>query len=143
LPPDSARRRIDHELRQIRARLEQAPEADHRAGPRTRSDQLRRERDHRADLEARATDLRAYLTGDHTGSADAVSPGRLVTLRFDGEGGEQEYEITSGHPFDEGTIPLSPFTALGQALAGNRTGSTVTCEENGRLIVVHICAVRD
>ncbi|MEU3560279.1 DUF4011 domain-containing protein [Kitasatospora sp. NPDC006786] len=136
-------RRIDHELSQIRARLEQRILTDHRSGPRTRADQLRRERDQQADLEARAAVLKAYLTGDRTSPADVVSPGRLVTLRFDGEDGEQAYEITSGSPFDEGTLHLSPFTALGKALAGRPAGSTVDYEENGRKLTVHIHRIHD
>ncbi|MFF2747112.1 DUF4011 domain-containing protein [Kitasatospora sp. NPDC058048] len=135
--------RIDHELGQIRTRLEHQASSDHRAGPRARADQLRRERDQQADLAARAAVLKAYLTGDRTAPADVVSPGRVVTLRFDGEGEEQEYEITSGKPLDEGTTQLSPFTALGRALTGSPVGSTVTCDENGRRITVHIRNIRD
>ncbi|MET8629055.1 DUF4011 domain-containing protein [Kitasatospora sp. NPDC004669] len=135
--------RIDHELSQIRARLEQRTSTDHRSGPRTRADQVRRERDHHADLEARAALLKAYLTGDRTAPADVVSPGRVVTLCFDDEDGEQEFEITSGKPFDEGTTQLSPFTALGKALAGHSAGTTVTCDENGRRLAVHIRNIRE
>ncbi|MET8539247.1 DUF4011 domain-containing protein [Kitasatospora sp. NPDC004799] len=135
--------RIDHELGQIRKRLEQESSSDHRDGPRTRADHLRRERDQQADLEARAAVLKAYLAGDRTAPADVVSPGRVVTLCFDGEDEEQEYEITSGKPFDEGSTQLSPFTALGKALTGRPAGITVTCDENGRRIAVHIRKIRD
>ncbi|MFE5584033.1 GreA/GreB family elongation factor [Kitasatospora sp. NPDC056531] len=110
--------------------------------PRTRADQVRRERDRHADLEARAAVLKAYLTGDRTSPADVVSPGRAVTRSFDDEDEEQEFEITSGEPFDEGTTQLSPFTALGKALAGRSTGITVTCGENGRRLAVHIRDIR-
>ncbi|MEV7597056.1 GreA/GreB family elongation factor [Kitasatospora sp. NPDC089797] len=82
-------------------------------------------------------------TGARTAPADVVSPGRVVTLRFDGEDEEQEYEITSGSPFNEGAVQLSPFTALGKALAGRPAGSTVDCKENGRRLVVHIHEIHD
>ncbi|GAA3040851.1 hypothetical protein GCM10020229_60120 [Kitasatospora albolonga] len=138
-----ARQRITHELTQIRAALAEPTSTDHRSGPRARADQLRRDRENRSDLEARATVLRAYLTGDRSAAADVVSPGRLVTLQFDGDDEALEYEITSRRPFEEETDHLSPFTALGKALGNRSAGGSFEYEENGRRHLVHIHKVRD
>ncbi|MFI5527283.1 DUF4011 domain-containing protein [Kitasatospora sp. NPDC051853] len=138
-----ARQRITHELTQIRAALAEPTSTDHRSGPRTRADQSRRDREQRSDLEARATVLRAYLTGDRSAAVGIVSPGRLVTLQFDGDDEAMEYEITSGRTFDEETVHLSPFTALGRALTSRSSGDSVEYEENGRRHLVHVHKVRD
>ncbi|MER7751093.1 DUF4011 domain-containing protein [Kitasatospora sp. NPDC097643] len=140
--PASAEQRIRHELEQLRAELEQqSGTSGHDSRPRARTDQQRRQRGRTEQLEERAALLKAYLTGDRRAAADAVCPGRLVRVDFDGE--QQEYEITSQEPHSADVEKLSPFTPLGQALLGRTAGSRVEYEHDGRRMAVRLLAVRD
>ncbi|MEV6209593.1 DUF4011 domain-containing protein [Kitasatospora sp. NPDC051914] len=139
---ESAEQRIRHELEQLRAELEQQSGVVGRdSRPRARTDQQRRQRGRTEQLEERAALLKAYLTGDRRAAADAVCPGRLVSVDFGGE--EQEYEITSQEPHSADVEKLSPFTPLGQALSGRTAGSRVEYEHDGRRMAVRLLAVRD
>ncbi|MEU2629775.1 DUF4011 domain-containing protein [Kitasatospora sp. NPDC007106] len=140
--PESAEQRIRHELEQLRAELEQQSGPTGRdSRPRARTDQQRKQRGRTEQLEERAALLKAYLTGDRRAAADAVCPGRLVRVDFDGE--QQEYEITSQEPHSTGVEKLSPFTPLGQALSGRTAGSRVEYEHDGRRMAVRLVAVSD
>jgi transcription elongation GreA/GreB family factor/very-short-patch-repair endonuclease len=138
----SAEQRIRHELEQLRAELEQqSGVSGHDSRPRARTDQQRRQRGRTEELEERAALLKAYLTGDRRAAADAVCPGRLVRVAFEGE--QQEYEITSQEPYSADVEKLSPFTPLGQALLGRTAGSHVEYEHDGRRMAVSLLAVSD
>ncbi|WP_073819447.1 AAA domain-containing protein [Kitasatospora sp. CB01950] len=140
--PSSTEQRIRHELEQLRTQLEQQSDpADHNSRPRARTDQQRRQRELTEQLEERAALLKAYLTGDRKAVTGAVCPGRLVQVDFDGE--QETYEITSQEPHTAGIEKLSPFTPLGQALAGRAAGSHIEYERDGRRVAVLLLTVSD
>ena len=141
---DTSRRRLTHELTQIRAALTEPPPPVRRET----DDSWRKRERRREQLEERAGFLQRILqavpTAQRASGRPVVAPGRLVGLIFDGTDAVEEYEITSQRPITDSIQVLSPFTELGAALLWREAGTRVEYTDGrGGRSHVRIRHVRD
>ena len=79
---------------------------------------------------------------DNAGNGNEVIPGTIVTLRFQGDDGEERYYVGSIEERREDVTTVSPEAPLGKALIGCRTGETVSYElPNGSKMAVEIVQI--
>ena len=70
-----------------------------------------------------------------------VSPGVVVSIRFDGDDGVEQYLFGSIEERRTGIEVVSPGSPMGRALEGARAGQTVTYEANGTELSIEIVAI--
>lgn len=71
----------------------------------------------------------------------AVSPGLVVTVRFEGDDDVEQYLFGSIEERRAGIEVVSPGSPMGQALEGARAGQTVTYEANGTQLSIEVVAI--
>ncbi|MGC8481263.1 MAG: GreA/GreB family elongation factor, partial [Acidimicrobiales bacterium] len=76
-------------------------------------------------------------------STDTVTPGVVVTLRYDGDDEDDtlEYLVGSIEEKRPGVEVVSPTSPLGQALLGAKVGHTVEYQAPGGLLKVHVVGI--
>ncbi|RRD03723.1 transcription elongation factor GreA [Arachnia propionica] len=90
--------------------------------------------------------LRTAQVGEATGAPDEVTPGRIVTVAFDGDADDTDTFLLGSREIlgtdssvDHAVSPQSP---LGAAVLGRRVGDDVSYEApNGRTLTVRIIKV--
>ena len=79
-----------------------------------------------------------------TASADEVTPGVVVGIRYEGDDDVERYLLGSIEERTEGVEVMSPGSALGQALLGGKVGNTVEYETpTGAKLKVEIVSIGD
>ena len=71
----------------------------------------------------------------------AVSPGVVVSIRFEGDDEVEQYLFGSIEERRTGIEVVSPGSPMGRALEGGRAGQTVTYEANGNELSIEIVAI--
>jgi transcription elongation factor GreA len=104
-------------------------------------------KDTQGKMEARIRQLQTLLAeavvieGDEL-STDTVTPGVVVTLRYDGDDDDTlEYLVGSIEEKRPGIEVVSPTSPLGQALLGAKVGQTVDYQAPGGLLRVHVVGI--
>jgi transcription elongation factor GreA len=98
-------------------------------------------------MEARIRQLQAILehavviedAGD--GDTGVVAPGRIVTLRYEGDDDTERYLIGSIEERRDDVSVISPNSPLGQALLGRRAGETVSYAAPSGELRVEVVAI--
>jgi transcription elongation factor GreA len=76
------------------------------------------------------------------GTSDEVRPGAVVGIRYEGDDDVERYLLGSIEERVEGTEVMSPGSALGQALMGQKVGDSVQYETpTGATLTVEIVSV--
>ena len=70
-----------------------------------------------------------------------VSPGVVVSIRFEGDDEVEQYLFGSIEERRTGIEVVSPGSPMGRALEGGRAGQTVTYEANGNELSIEIVAI--
>ena len=70
-----------------------------------------------------------------------VSPGVMVSIRFEGDDEVEQYLFGSIEERRSGIEVVSPGSPMGRALEGGRAGQTVTYEANGNELSIEIVAI--
>ncbi len=70
-----------------------------------------------------------------------VSPGVMVSIRFEGDDEVEQYLFGSIEERRSGIEIVSPGSPMGRALEGGRAGQTVTYEANGNELSIEIVAI--
>ena len=70
-----------------------------------------------------------------------VSPGVMVSIRFEGDDEVEQYLFGSIEERRTGIEVVSPGSPMGRALEGGRAGQTVTYEANGNELSIEIVAI--
>ena len=79
---------------------------------------------------------------DNAGNGNEVIPGTIVTLRFQGDDGEERYYVGSIEERREDVTTVSPEAPLGKALLGRRAGDTIEYElPNGTKMAVDVVKI--
>jgi transcription elongation factor GreA len=149
LSPD-AHARLTAELEDLttRGRIEiaRAIEAARALGDLSENGDYHAAKDAQGKMEGRVRQLQAMLdhpvivTGeDH--EEDTVSPGRVVSIRYEGDDLVEQYLVGSIEERRENLSVVSPGSPLGQALVGHTIGETVEYEAPGGTLRVEIVAV--
>ena len=95
-------------------------------------------------MEARIRQLEALLldaTIVETVSADAVGPGVVVSVTYEGDDTPEKYLIGSIEERTDDLEVLTPGSPLGQALMGGKVGDIVDFEAPGGVLKVQIVAI--
>jgi len=104
-------------------------------------------KDTQGKMESRIRQLQALLKTatvvEDTGRDGSVSPGSIVTLRYDGDAEDDTQRYFVGSIEERrGDMPVvSPSAPLGKALLGKRAGTTVEYEAPGGALKVTLVAV--
>lgn len=103
-------------------------------------------KDTQGKMEARIRQLAALLEDveivddQAAGSGDAVAPGTVVSIRYEGDEDAERYLVGSieEQPDDDTVSIVSPASPLGQALIGAKKGDTVVYQAPGGELKVEI-----
>jgi transcription elongation factor GreA len=103
-------------------------------------------KDSQGKMEARIRQLQAMLKNVEVmdakdGAQLTVSPGTVVTIRYEGDDDTERFFVGSIEERDEGVDVVSPGSPLGKALLGRSKGETVEYEAPGGILRVEIVAV--
>ncbi len=103
-------------------------------------------KDEQGKLEARIRQLNQLLrdarVGDAPTNADTARTGTVVTVRFEGDDGDEKFLLGSREDHIEGLQIYSPSSPLGVAVLGKRPGEVVTyLTPRGATMKVTIVAV--
>jgi transcription elongation factor GreA len=103
-------------------------------------------KDSQGKMEARIRQLQAMLKNVEVmdakdGAQLTVSPGTVVTIRYEGDDDPERFFVGSIEERDEGMDVVSPGSPLGKALLGRSKGETVEYEAPGGILRVEIVAV--
>jgi transcription elongation GreA/GreB family factor len=142
----NARRRLSAELEWIESWL--ADSHDLAGADRAAIQAERHELDEtRTRLTAHLDELRSILdqspTTPTTQLSSVVTPGVILEIRYDDTGDTDRVLVTCQRNPDEGITPVSPFSALGRALANAEVGSEVRYTHGGRTQAVKLLAIHD
>lgn len=99
-------------------------------------------------MEARIRQIQAILDtavviedGGAAGQPGTVAAGAVVTIRYEGDDGTEQYLIGSIEERHADLSVISPASPLGQALLGKRPGDTVAYEAPSGTLRVEVVAV--
>ena len=103
-------------------------------------------KDEQGKLEARIRQLTALLRDARVGEAPidatgAVTPGCIVTVRYDGDDEEDRFLVGSREEHIEGLQTYSPASPVGKAVIGHREGDVVEYEAPRRTMKLTIVKV--
>ncbi len=104
-------------------------------------------KDHQGKMEARIRQLQHTLTkaqivdDDAVAGSDTVTPGTVVTIRYDGDDDEERFLVGSIEERHEEHNVVSPGSPLGKALLGKAPGDTVEYEAPGGTLRVEIVRI--
>lgn len=104
-------------------------------------------KDTQGKMESRVRQLQALLKTatvvEDAGGDGSVSPGSIVTLRYDGDDEDETQQYFVGSIEERrGDMPVvSPSAPLGKALLGKRAGATVEYEAPGGALKVTLVSV--
>ncbi|MHB8670177.1 MAG: GreA/GreB family elongation factor [Acidimicrobiales bacterium] len=104
-------------------------------------------KDDQGKMEARIRQLQAMLDraiiveSNPDASDGVVSPGLVVTIRYEGDEEGERYLFGSIEERRDDLSVISPGSPLGKALTGRRSGDTVSYEAPGGLLKVEILEV--
>ena len=105
-------------------------------------------KDAQGKMEARIRQLQALLedaeiVDDQAGSADSVSPGTIVAIRYEGDEDVERFLVGSieEKPADADVTVVSPDSPLGKELIGKKKGDLVAYEAPGGQLKVEILEV--
>ncbi len=145
-----ARERLQAELHDLttrgRVEIARAIEAARELGDLSENADYHAARDAQGKMEARIRQIEHLLatagTTDATAAtSDTVTPGSVVSLRYEGDNDVERYLVGSIEERPVDVAVVSPASPLGQALLGRGRGDTVEYEAPGGVLKVEIVEV--
>ena len=127
----SAYERLQAELEDLKTRgrveIARAIEAARMLGDLSENGDYHAAKDSQGKMEARIRQLEATLKNSTIveASADEVSPGSVVSIRYEGDDDVERYLIGSIEERSDDLEVMSPSSPLGSALLGKRVGDVV------------------
>ena len=145
-----ARERLQSELDDLttrgRVEIARAIEAARELGDLSENGDYHAARDAQGKMEARIRQLEHLLATsvtreDDAPAGDAVTPGSVVSLRYEGDDDVERYLVGSIEERPDDVAVVSPRSPLGQALLGKGRGDVVEYSAPGGTLKVEIVEV--
>jgi transcription elongation factor GreA len=143
--------RLQAELEDLKTRgrveMARAIEAARALGDLSENGDYHAAKDSQGKMEARIRQLEAMLesavvvNSDALGTADTVTTGVVVSLRYVGDDEVEEYLLGSIEERRPGVSVVSPNSPLGQALMGHKVGDQLSYEAPSGMLQVEVVGI--
>jgi transcription elongation factor GreA len=143
---EALQRELEELTTKGRIEIAKAIEAARALGDLSENGDYHAAKDAQGKMEARIRQIQQILATARVVSSDLptdeVRPGLVVTLRYDGEEGTEDYLVGSIEERHQGIEVVSPTSPLGSALLGAKVGDTVEYQAPGGILKVHVVDIR-